>query len=146
MRACTGRCGRFSSCRRVLSNVIVTSAGTIQGVAGPPGPPGPPSVIGGGACGAPVSGAVTLPLTTSCIAVDLTSVDATVNVGSVTPYDGLAYQFDLPAGSNSINFSGGTFVSVSNGSTTPLSTMSVQGGGQSVTIKYNAANSWWTTP
>ena len=44
------------------------------------------------------------------------------------------------------NFTGGTFVSIANGSTTPLSSMSVQGGGQSVVIKYNAANSWWTTP
>jgi hypothetical protein len=69
-----------------------------------------------------------------------------VNVGSVTPYDGLAYQFDLQAGQKSILFSGGTFVSVTNGSTTPLSTMSVEGGGQSVVIKYNAANAWWTTP
>jgi hypothetical protein len=128
------------------ASLAVFSPGTLQGVAGPAGPPGPPSVIGGGACGAPVSGAVTLPTTTGCIAVDLTSVDATVDVSTVTPYDGLAYQFDLQAGTKSILFSGGTFVSVANGSTTPLSTMSVQGGGQSVTIKYNAANTWWTTP
>jgi hypothetical protein len=130
--------------------LIVQNAGARQGPPGPVGPGGG-GAIGGGACGAPVSGAITLPNvagvgTSGCIAVDLTSIDATVNVGSVTPSDGLAYQFDLQAGTKSILFSGGTFISVANGSTTPEASMAVQGGGQSVVVKYNAANSWWTTP
>ena len=132
------------------ATLIVQNAGARQGPPGPVGPSGG-GAIGGGACGVPVSGAIALPNvagagTSACIAVDLTSIDATVNVGSVTATDGLAYQFDLQAGTHSILFSGGTFISVANGSTTPLSTMSVQGGGQSVVIKYNASNAWWTTP
>ena len=130
------------------SSLTVTGTGALQGVAGPPGPPGTSGSIGGGACGGNVSGTISLtsPAVVQCFSVDLTSVDATVNVSTITPFDGLAYQFDLQAGTKSINFTGGTFVSIANGSTTPLSSMSVQGGGQSVVIKYNAANSWWTTP
>ena len=126
-------------------SLIVQNAGSSRGVPGPQGPSGAGS-IGGGPCGVPTSGVISLPALSACIAIDLSSVDATVNLGSVAPFDGLAYQFDLQAGTKTINFSGGTFVSVANGSTTPLSTMSVEGGGQSVTIKYNAANAWWTTP
>ena len=123
-------------------SLIVETAGAR---AGPPGPAGGGS-IGGGPCGTPQSGAISLPATSSCIAVDLTTVDATVDVSTVTPSDGQAYQFDLQAGTHSILFSGGTFVSVTNGSTTPLTSLAIQGGGQSVIIKYNAANNWWTTP
>ena len=127
-------------------NFIVHNANTSRGVAGAPGPAGSGGSIGGGACGASQSGAIVLPTLSGCIAVDLTSLDATVNVGSVVTSDGLAYQFDLQAGTKSIIFSGATFVSVANGSTTPLTSLAIQGGGQSVIIKYNAANSWWTTP
>ena len=128
-------------------SLIVNNAGNAQGAQGPPGIPGATGFIGGGACGTALSGAISLPGTTACISVDLSAMDATVNVGApLVPFDGLAYQFDLQAGQHSILFSGGTFVSVANGSTTPLTSLAVQGGGQSVIIKYNAANAWWTTP
>ena len=100
------------------------------------------SGIGGGSTGAAQTGAVVLPGTTACIAVNIGSGDATCNVGQIaTPADGQAYQFDLIGTStgNTFTLTGATFLNAGATSTTFV----ITGSGKFATIKYNAATSVW---
>lgn len=104
--------------------------------------------VGGGATGTAQTGAVVLPGTTGCIAVDLTSGNATCNLAQISsPVDGYAVQLDLVGSStgNTITFSGATIMSKSSSpASTPVTTLAFTGTGQSIFIKYNAANTYWT--
>lgn len=99
--------------------------------------------IGSGPTGALQSGVLALPKTTTCIAVDLTSVDATADFSTITsPTDGLAIQFDLVKGTKALILQNANFIASGSGAT-PETTFSAVGGGQSVVVKYNAAAAVW---
>src|SRR5580693_7800670 len=99
------------------------------------------SGIGGGAPSSTQSGAITLPAGTACIEVDLSSVDATVNLAGISVV-GTAYQFDLvgSGGTKSILLYGASILSVTNGAgvvvaATLADPVAIPGAGQSVIIK-----------
>lgn len=105
---------------------------------------GAASSIGGGAAGSSQTGAVTLPSTSACISVNLTTTAATVNLGSVTAIDGLAYIFDLVGTSTTVPFTlnGASIVSSSQGST-PETSVTFYGTGQSIMAKYSGDTATW---
>jgi hypothetical protein len=97
--------------------------------------------IGGGAASSTQSGAIALPAGSSVIAVDLTSVDATVNLDQVSYVAGLAYQFDTRGSHNILFTSARGILAPQNGGVSQTS-VTVNPVSESVIAKANAWGSW----
>ena len=97
--------------------------------------------IGGGAASSSQGGAIALPAGSSVIAVDLTSVDATVNLDQVSYVAGLAYQFDTRGSHNIIFTSALGILAPQNGGVSQTS-VTVNPVSESVIAKANAWGSW----